>query len=192
MRISVRTGVSASALTHLRTHTWRMYACSKGWKLHAMLPMCSSLDSIRLARINAMPENYHVNPKPRKSKARRTRTACIAYAQNRFSLCAYLIYTLENALTAANRELSVSIRYADEWQWRTCKGLRITYATDTEYRGLHWDASLSENSMMNLHIHAENSQRDRYEFLSTDSIYETMIFCKRPSWRIYYPPSNLR
>lgn len=32
-----------------------------------------------------------------------------------------------------------------------------------------------ENNMMNLYIHADNSQRNRYEFLSTNSIYDTMI-----------------
>lgn len=137
-----------SARTHLRTRTWRMYVCtySKGWKLHAMLPMCSSLNPIRLdptrlPRINATPENYHVNPKPRKSKARRTRTACIACAQNRFSLCAYLIYTLENALTAANRELSASVRYAMTAMASVkCKGQRANACNWMQ--GLHRVASL--------------------------------------------------
>lgn len=140
-----------------------------------MLPMCSSLDSIRLAHINAMPENYHVNPKPRKSKARRTRTACIAYAQNRFSLCAYLIYTLENALTAANRELSVSIRYADDGNGERVKA-SVLRTQPTQNTGVALGRIALENSMMNLYIHADNSQCDRYEFLSTDSIHETMIF----------------
>lgn len=102
------------------------------------------LDST-LARINAMPENYRVNPKPRKSKARRTRTACTASAQNRFSLCANLIYTLvrENALTAANRELSVSARYdADD-------GERVKASVlPTECR-VALGRVVLENSMMN-------------------------------------------
>lgn len=120
MRICTYRDGSVSARAHLRTRTWHICVCTRRDENCTRCYWYSSLNSIRLdstlARINAMPENYRVNPKPRKSKARRTRTACIANAQNRFSLCAYLIYTLvrENALTAANRELSASARYADD------------------------------------------------------------------------------
>lgn len=158
MRISVRTedGERECARAHLRTRTSHMYVL-EGMKtardvtgtVLSTRSDSTRLDSTRLARINAMPENYRVNPNPRKSKARRTRTACIANAQNRFSLCAYLIYTLvrENALTAANRELSASARYAGDGNGERVKA-SVLRAQPTECRVALGRIAL-ESSMMN-------------------------------------------